>query len=152
MDSLYLRQATEADMKLLFDWANDSEVRANSFNTKTISWEEHCNWLKDRLLSPEAMLYILLVDNVPAGQVRLEKYSNVWRISYSIAKTYRGHGYGKAMLAMMENWLIEHGLNLELRAEVKADNNSSRHIFMGLGYHESLFAGGFVYTKKEGHR
>ena len=38
----YLRNNCKDDIDLLFVWANDFSVRQNSFNSKQISYEEHC--------------------------------------------------------------------------------------------------------------
>ncbi|WP_158002136.1 hypothetical protein [Clostridium botulinum] len=36
-----LRKVNEKDCEPLFQWANDKEVRKNSFNTEDIIYEEH---------------------------------------------------------------------------------------------------------------
>lgn len=36
-ENIYLRKATPEDMKMLFDWANDEDVRRNSFNSNKIT-------------------------------------------------------------------------------------------------------------------
>ena len=40
-NKLYLRTADENDMDLLFQWANDPDVRKNSFHSEPISYETH---------------------------------------------------------------------------------------------------------------
>ena len=44
-----LRKATYDDCNILFEWANDPSVRANSFNTKAIEIDDHRTWLKKKL-------------------------------------------------------------------------------------------------------
>ena len=44
---LSFRKATLADTKLYFDWANDSDVREQSYNSTAIDFENH---KKDRIL------------------------------------------------------------------------------------------------------
>ena len=94
-EQLYLRPATRDDLKLLFDWVNELAVRQNSFNTSAISITEHSDWLESVLDDRDTKLFILQEDATPIGQVRLVRDTNAWQISYSIAPTCRGQGYGK---------------------------------------------------------
>ena len=106
--ALRLRPATQADAQLLFDWANEPEVRAQSFQEAPIAWETHCAWLAGVLADPGARLYIMLEDTEPVGQVRLQQQpSGAWRISYSIERSHRGQGYGKAILKYLADIAIE---------------------------------------------
>ena len=43
-DSLFLRKVITTDEKLLLNWANDSETRKWSFNSKAITPGEHKEW------------------------------------------------------------------------------------------------------------
>ena len=130
----YLRPATLDDAKLFFDWVNEPVVRKNSFNTAPIAWEEHISWFQRALADNDIRIFVLMVEDNPAGQTRLAK-SDCWRISYSIAPAYRGQGYGKLMLQLAENELIDGGhAGEKLWAEVKTDNTASQRIFLGLGY------------------
>lgn len=70
-EHIYLRKATPEDMKMLFDWANDEDVRRNSFNSNKITWEEHKVWFERLMKDENQYQYILMVDDIPAGQIRL---------------------------------------------------------------------------------
>ena len=61
---LNLRPVTQDDIKLLFKWANDPEVRLNSFNSKEIKWDEHQKWFKVKIESDSAWL-ILEKNEIP---------------------------------------------------------------------------------------
>lgn len=157
-EKIYLRSATIDDVNLLFDWVNEESVRKNSFNTNIISMEEHQAWLERVLTDVNTKLYILQVDDVPIGQVRLVYDKNMWQISYSIALPYRAQGYGKIIIQLAENELIRGGhVGEKLYAEVKADNIASQCIFKKLGYsevasqHENAFAYTKVITKEKIH-
>ena len=41
---LYLRKADFKDCDVLFNWANDDEVRKNSFNQNKILYGDHIVW------------------------------------------------------------------------------------------------------------
>lgn len=149
-ERLNLHLVTMDDAKIIFDWANDPEIRQNSFNTADISWPEHTTWM-EHVLEDEHILFFLLVDNdKPVGQIRLAFNDGKWEISYSIAPAYRGQGYGKIILQLAENELIRGGHAGErLYAEVKKDNIASQRIFKKLGYGEavSLHVNAYAYTK-----
>lgn len=135
-ENMYLRPAKLADVKLFFDWVNEPAVRKNSFNTDNISWEEHLSWFQAALGNNNIRIFVLIVNDIPVGQIRLNK-KEYWQISYSIAPAYRGRGYGRIMLQLAENELIvsEH-IGEKLLAEVKSDNIASQRIFTRLGYRE----------------
>ncbi|WP_294520712.1 GNAT family N-acetyltransferase [uncultured Anaerovibrio sp.] len=152
-ENLYLRPATVDDARLIFEWANDSKVRENSFNTDDILWDDHLAWFNRTLADESTLLFILMKDDAPVGQVRLAN-SDKWQISYSIASVYRGQGYGKLILQLAENELVVEGHGGEkLYAEVKMDNIASQKIFTGLDYwmSESEHVGALAYVKIVGN-
>ena len=152
-ENLYLRRATVDDARLIFEWANDPEVRGNSFNTDDILWDDHLAWFNRTLADESTLLFILMKDDAPVGQVRLAN-SDKWQISYSIASVYRGQGYGKLILQLAENELVVEGHGGEkLYAEVKMDNIASQKIFTGLDYwmSESEHVGALAYVKIMGN-
>ena len=125
------RKAVEADIKLLFDWANDLDVRQNAINTQLISWEGHQKWFQNRLESSISKIFIFLIDEQPIGQVRFEFEKNQWLIDYSIDKLYRGKGLGKLMLKEILSYFKT---NEPIIAYVKIENIASAKIFNSLGF------------------
>lgn len=131
----YLRKANVDDVKLFFKWVNESAVRENSFNTEPIPWENHQAWFKKVLANEDIRIYVMMQENNPIGQVRLALENSKWLISYSIASSYRGQGYGQIILQLAENEMIREGHTGEiLFAEVKVSNIASQRIFIKLGY------------------
>ena len=57
-NNFYLRDASEADMDLLYKWVNDPVVRQNAFHTEPISYTEHISWFQ-RILKDEEASFIL---------------------------------------------------------------------------------------------
>lgn len=129
-----LRQVTENDRQLLFDWANDPDVRANAKNPKSITWDEHNIWFDNKLSDSGSYIYILedLSENI--GVVRFEKKEQFFLISYSIDKKYRGQGFGKLILTEGIKKLSAQFNNLDLIGYVKNGNVASEKIFNGLGF------------------
>ena len=134
-----LRKATEADRKLLFDWANDAVVRANSFQTAPIAWETHVAWFEKLIEDEKSLQFIYECDGVPAGQVRLKLEDEAGVISYSVAAEWRGQGVAKRMLAALEELVKKEYPQIHaFDAEVKSENVASKKIFKNLDYQESV--------------
>lgn len=69
-EELNLRIATNEDMDLLYEWANDRTVRENAFHTEPIPYETHISWFARIMQDEDEILYILEKDNRPIGQIR----------------------------------------------------------------------------------
>ena len=153
--NVYLRRADREDVELFFRWVNEPAVRENSFNTEPIPWESHQKWFEKVLADDGVRIYVLMQDNLPVGQVRLSFEDNKWQISYSIASAYRGQGYGKLILRLAENELVNTGhIGEELYAEVKIHNTASQRIFSRLGYVETVsnHSNAYAYVKAIGEK
>lgn len=144
-DAGKLRKVTKKDKDLLFQWANDSECRKNSLNTKMITYEEHCTWFDRKLSDENCLMYLYLVEGEPAGQIRIQIEDEIGVISYSVAREYRGKGYGSRMISMVEDEVKE---KLQcLHAVVKKENTASLNIFKKSGYVPSEIPGGLLFIK-----
>lgn len=131
----YLRAATKADMDLLFEWANDPQVRKNSFSTKKISYEEHKKWFEDLLKDKKRKQYIYVVDGKEIGQARVELDKDTAKISYSICAAKRGLGFGGLLLRMVCLQAKQDFPEiLKFIGEVKPENEVSQKVFLGAGF------------------
>jgi len=130
--------ATLDDMDLLYEWANDDEVRKSSFSTEKILYEDHVKWFHRVLEREDCKQYIYYVDDIAVGQVRITIEGDKAEIGYSICSQYRGHGYAKRMLQVLKAQLKHDAPELKtLVAKVKPENVASQKVFMGLGYEET---------------
>lgn len=141
-----LRPATSLDCDQYFEWANDPEVRANSFNQEPIPYDAHVRWFYKKL-DFKNQLWVAtktksgtthlnqfgdecLCDHKLVGQIRLEQCADHTEIHYSIAKEYRGQGNGRRMVQMalfeVKTWPVV--------AQVKQSNRASRNIFDKLDF------------------
>lgn len=93
-----LRPVTMNDAKMLFEWRNDPETRANSRKTAPVPWEEHCKWLRESLANPKRELLVAEIDGVPVGRARIDRGEET-EMSWTVAPDHRGKGVGKAMVA-----------------------------------------------------
>lgn len=152
MSRVFLKKAEWLDVDLLFKWTNDKEVRANSFRSGEIFYETHTEWYRDCLQNNNTEIYLCYLDAEPIGQVRLKFTSNDAQISYSISKEYRGKGFGKIIIQLIETEVINNRPEIKnLFGSVKIDNIASQRVFESLGYKRCLIAAGtpyYEYIKK----
>lgn len=129
-----LRSATINDANLLFKWANEEIVRSYAINQEPINWEEHLLWLKKGLKSKSREHFILQLDEVSIGQIRIDKIDKVWEIDYSISPTYRGEGYGSYIV----NQIINKFPKRNFLAKVKVSNIYSCKVFESLSFEKKI--------------
>jgi UDP-2,4-diacetamido-2,4,6-trideoxy-beta-L-altropyranose hydrolase len=136
-ETISLRQVREDDCRLLWEWANDPDVREASFSSESISWEQHVKWFKSKLSDPRCIFYIAMnSDGVPIGQVRYDREGNKAVVSISIDREFRGKGYGSRLI-----WLASQKLFVILdidtiHAYVKQGNEASVGAFVKAGYED----------------
>lgn len=132
---LRLKKAEYSDIDLLYEWANDTVVRQNSFNSDKIPYDTHVKWFTRMMSDPSVIQYILHDDNVPVGQVRLDIEGDEAEISYSVSPEHRGKGYGRELLRMIYGVVKNDYPGIStLVARVKSDNIKSKSLFENLGY------------------
>lgn len=148
-NNIYLREVNDADIDLLFEWANDTDVRANSFSYEPIKYENHVLWFNHCLKRCDVLIYILLYNDKPAGVVRLNVENTSAVISYSISKEFRCKGLGEEIIRLVEQKARTLSSLKELIAYVKPENIASRKIFYRGNYKEVFdkFDNRYKYTK-----
>ena len=74
MSKVTFRKANLSDINLYFNWLNDPEVRAKSFDCSIIKWEEHVKWFTEKISNPDYFFYLFQNQNLDyIGQVRIQK-------------------------------------------------------------------------------
>ncbi|MBQ8247869.1 MAG: pseudaminic acid synthase [Lachnospiraceae bacterium] len=147
---LELREATDDDCEMVFEWANDAETRQRSFHSETIPWDTHKAWFEDCLMRKDRELFICCHQGTPIGQFRIDKLSDrEVTISYSIANKYRKRGYGVQMIREGEKLLKKIMPQVcIMNAEIKADNLPSEKLLLENGYVKQKADGYVLYSKK----
>lgn len=126
-----LKKVKQEDIKLLFKWVNDAEVRKNALNTDLIEWENHFNWFTNKLSNSKSKIFIFENENTKIGQIRIDKVDkDRWVIDYSIDKDHRGKGYG----FLMTNALLRSYNNFKFLAIVRSENIPSQKVFEKLKF------------------
>lgn len=135
MSKVFLRKAEKNDMDLLFKWANDLVVRSNSFNSDPIPYENHVKWFNKMMEDSTVPQFILMDDDMPVGQIRLNIENDDAEIGYSIESEFRGKGYGHRILQLVADEVRESYPNIStLIAKVKPENAASNRLFESEGY------------------
>ena len=134
---LRLRPVAETDCRMLWEWANDPQVRAVAFSQAAIPWEAHSAWFASKMKDPDCR--ILIAEDAggrAVGQFRVD-----WRkdqdqegeIDVSVAADCRGSGYGAVLIELGVNRVFaERGARLH--ALVKIENQASRRAFEQAGF------------------
>jgi len=132
---LRLRRAGEGDCKLLWDWANDPEIRASAFSPEPIPWESHVSWFRARLADRASLFFIALnAEDVPVGQVRYHLESDRAVLSVNMDRQFRGKGYARRVLALANQKLFETSDAKFIDAYVKPENAPSLRAFGNAGF------------------
>lgn len=132
---VYLRPATGEDIDLLFQWANEPVVRANSFHTEQIPYEVHRAWFERIMRNENVCQYVLMDGETAVGQIRMEKHMEKAEIGYSVSSEYRGKGYGRMMLEnLLEIVKTDYPDIQYLSARVKPNNTPSKKMLESEGY------------------
>ncbi|MCD8563039.1 MAG: GNAT family N-acetyltransferase, partial [Alphaproteobacteria bacterium] len=111
-------------------------------NPATPKPEEHAAWMARTLADAQVLPYIILMDGLEAGHVRLNNRGAYWEISILIDPAYHGQGVALATLKFL------HKLHADktIRAEVFTDNVGSLALFERAGY-KKLQENWFQYEK-----
>lgn len=131
-NNLYLRKVeSNFDALMLYDWANDIAVRANSLNNEKISITDHFAWFNSKINSKNTFIFIL-TDQYKSfiGQIRVDKVDEYFEIDYSISDFYRGRGFGNKIVQLLLNELG----STNFLAKVKRDNIASKKVFVNNGF------------------
>ena len=130
-----LRAVGEADREILWRWANDPEVRANSFHPEPIPWENHVRWFGQKLQDGNCVFYLASDEQGHAlGQVRFDLDEKKATISISLDAGFRGRGFGAQTLLVACREFFGLDRSAEVHAWVKAENEASLRAFRNVGF------------------
>ena len=131
-----LRELEEQDKDILFEWANDKKVRENAFSQTPISYEEHTRWFNNVINDNKILVYVLLENNIPVGQCRLNiDDKGLAEVDYSIATSHRGSGLGKLLISLVISEVKTNHREIKaLIGKVKPGNEVSSKCFISNGF------------------
>ena len=133
-----LRKATENDLLLYFNWANDEDVRIQSFSSNTIDLVTHTKWYEDKIQDERNHFYLFEnSSNEAVGQVRIERQSNNKAvIGISIDKKFRGKGFAPKILRESLSEFTRICEDYTIEAYIKITNKGSINSFKKAGFNQ----------------
>jgi UDP-2,4-diacetamido-2,4,6-trideoxy-beta-L-altropyranose hydrolase len=133
---LRIRPARENDSQLLWEWANEPQVRAASFSSAPIPWVTHVAWFTEKLRQDECHIFIAEDDEGrPIGQIRFNsRIDGDAEIDVSIAKAWRGRGFAVPLIRQAARLVLNGGGHARLHAFVKPENVASVKAFEKGGF------------------
>lgn len=134
-----LRHATARDCRMIWQWANDPDVRAVSFAPEPIAYADHVEWFETRLADTDCRMYIaedITADGHPApvGQVRFERKGQQAVISVSLDRQFRARGHGARIIELACRAYLAATDTQIINAYIKADNAASLAAFKKAGF------------------
>ncbi|MEH1960629.1 MAG: UDP-2,4-diacetamido-2,4,6-trideoxy-beta-L-altropyranose hydrolase [Nostoc sp.] len=130
-----LRSVQQDDCRLLWEWSNAPEVRAVSFSSKSILWEDHVQWFKSKLINPNCIFYIAINKNdVPIGQIRYDIENHEATVSMSIDPKFRNQNYGSSLIKLACKQLFSDSDITRINAYIKSSNQASVRAFSKAGF------------------
>lgn len=135
--SLTFRQASWKDINHLFDLANDSDVRLNSFSQGKIPYAAHVAWFAKNYADNTVLLFVIWHDEEFVGTVRFAPEGGVnlteAKISISLHKKFRGLGLGVKVLEKALQLVQEVGAK-KVFAYIFDHNTASKKLFLNTGF------------------
>lgn len=132
---LQLRQVSEADARMLWEWVNEPAVRRSAFRSALIPWEDHVRWFTSKLADPACVQYIALNDEgKPVGQIRFDLDGVEAVVDLSLAASSRGRGYGPEIIRLGVAKLAREVGITTVHALVKVENEPSIRSFLSAGF------------------
>lgn len=148
---LRLRPVALGDRRLLWEWANDPDVRAFAFNPQPIPWQDHVRWFDHKLAAPESLHFLALdQQEEPVGQVRFDVPENgTAEIHVAVARRFRGCGHGSTLLRLAAERFFRVTSATCIRALIQPRNKASIRAFEKAGF---TFHGSVLVNHHEAHQ
>ncbi len=141
--AISLRPATTADEALILQWANDPQVRANSFAQEPIAPKDHHHNFQKGLTDANRLLLIArAADGCPIGQIRFDQQPASAQADaieavadISLDRCARGHGLVAELVRLgLETMEQRWGPSTEAVAEVLSSNTAGNGCFARVGF------------------
>jgi len=130
-----LRKAQESDSMFYFELKNDADVRASAFDGRLIDLKTHKAWFLSKLKDLQTYLFVIEVDGMEAGQIRIDIDHEISEIDISLTPAYRGRGYSLPAIKQACEKVFAEVLDLTtIFAHIKTENIASIKSFKKAGF------------------
>jgi UDP-2,4-diacetamido-2,4,6-trideoxy-beta-L-altropyranose hydrolase len=126
-----LRRTTQDDCRVLWEWANDAEVRHASFSSAPIPWERHVAWFAEKVRDDRCLILIAEdSEGNPLGQIRFDvRPDGECEVDVSVAKSVRGYGLASELIDKGVQSAFRERRCARVHARVKPANLASLRAF-----------------------
>lgn len=132
---IIVRPANAYDCDRIFQWANDIDTRASSFNLDLIKWDEHCKWFSQKLDDPNCILFICQDELENAlGMIRFDIDSDEAMISINLNPAEREKGWSGFLIIRAIDELFKSHNIFRINAFIKLQNIRSIKAFERAGF------------------
>lgn len=134
--SLHIKVAESSDTENIFKLSNESEVRRNSIDKESISWESHREWFNNKITDTNYKYYVIYSKTGDfIGQVRFDIKGENAIINISICSEFRGLGLSSSIVNETSRLIfLERDEVKVLYAYIKPSNIASVKCFLKCGY------------------
>jgi len=140
-----LKKADFTDIEFLFYLRNIPEYYKYYTHPKPVQWEEHINWIMPILLGVDRRdLYIIIVEDIKAGQIRIDFSADMAEISISLVEHFRGKNIAPVALEKAIEKAKKEKEVKTFRAHVHQDNIASQKLFEKVGYQIEMQEGVWI--------
>ena len=129
-----LRSASNDDSDSLFRIRFQSLSVKYSLSAVIPSYEEHAQWLRRTLNSPEHLIFVREIENQVVGFIRFDMYEGFARVSFAISQDRVGEGLGKEMVCRAISTFKKFYPGKKLIADVHQYNFPSKRILSHSGF------------------
>src|SRR5262245_10571842 len=92
---LTLRRATIEDAEMVFAWRNLPAIIALGTTRRAVEREEHYTWFQLTIEGNSRLLFVVLLNEEPVGQVRFDRLrDHSYEVSIYLLPQYTGRGLG----------------------------------------------------------
>jgi UDP-2,4-diacetamido-2,4,6-trideoxy-beta-L-altropyranose hydrolase len=135
---VHLRNARIDDSEMLFEWANDSEVRKMAFSSKPILRGSHNEWFSNKLEDPNSRIYIVVDENnSPVGQIRFDILSVLEAVvDVHTNPGLRNKGIGTSIIKQGTDRFFKETAVNSVYAIIRLENTKSIKAFSKANYKE----------------
>lgn len=119
-----------SDTDDLYAWQSQPDARLYSRDINIPIYNEHVSWVATSLDDPLRRMWIVKVNDISAGYIRLDTFDETEEVSILIANKFRGLGLAK--FAVMS--AISNRKGSSVLAHVKPENQASINLFQACGF------------------
>jgi len=137
VNDLKLEIISTNDIEVTYHWANNSIIRAFSFNKSHIEFEDHKRWITNKIDNLNCSYYIAVYKDSKIGSIRFDIEKENATISYLLDPKFHGQGFGILILKKgLENFIrkIKERKIKQIIGLVEKNNVASVNAFKKLGF------------------